>query len=132
MTLTCFVVVDHDEVSSRIVHQALKGAGYEAQVTRSMEEALTALGDRHLGLLANVTLPDGQACDLIRRVRSWQLASEQRKLVVVGYGAARQGHRITEALNLGADAVLRHPIEPTEIEAVLRAVLRRRTQGSLG
>jgi len=73
-------------------------------------------------LLLDAGLPDGAVRDLCRLVRSRERTS---RLPVIILGGDSTGIGLVEGLELGADDFLAKPFEPAELEARLKAVLRR-------
>jgi len=73
-------------------------------------------------LLLDAGLPDGTVHELCRLVRSRERTA---RLPVIMLGGDATGIGLVEGLELGADDFVAKPFEPAELEARLKAVLRR-------
>ncbi|MEN8183513.1 MAG: response regulator transcription factor [Myxococcota bacterium] len=114
------LMIDDDEVLSRMLGEYLGRAGFELVARASAEKGLSTLRQGVFdALLLDVMLPDGDGFELCRRVRG---ESEIPVLMLTARGDDTD--RIV-GLELGADDYLPKPFNPRELLARLRAILRR-------
>ena len=107
------------------IRARLESSGeFRCDVVRTADDALrciaAALPD---ALLLDTTLPDIPAQEVCRALRA---RPRTAALPCIMLGSARGPIRIIEALSFGADDFMTKPADPVELEARLRALLRRR------
>lgn len=115
------LLVEDDEVLRRVMLKSLHDAGHRVDVA-------TTLGDAHHlwrvqpfdSVLLDLTLPDGSGLQALRAAR----ARGDRTPVLVLTARNRTDERIA-GLDAGADDYLGKPFELAEVEARLRALVRR-------
>jgi two-component system KDP operon response regulator KdpE len=117
---TSTVLVVEDEAAIRhLLCTALRAEGYQVLEAVSAREGETLAGNRRVDVfLVDLGLPDGEGCDLIRRLRCWT----QRPVIVLS--ARAQEEQKVEALDAGADDYLTKPFSVAELHARLRVALR--------
>lgn len=115
------LVEDHLAVSG-IVADYLSHRGFAIDVVRRADEALAAVSvTRYDAVILDLGLPDADGMHVLNELRSGSAAKIPAIIV-----SARDGldDRV-DGLNGGADDYIVKPFELTELEARLRAVLRR-------
>ncbi|MER5885180.1 fused response regulator/phosphatase [Streptomyces sp. NPDC001941] len=125
---TTVLVVDDVDASRYAMGAVLRRAGHQVVPTATAGDALIELDVRLRSgalpdaALVDVGLPDMNGFDLCRRLKAHPLISP---MPVVHFSAAAiTAQDRTRGLDAGADAYLTVPVEPEEIEAVIRAALR--------
>jgi two-component system response regulator QseB len=115
------LVEDHLAVSE-IVADYLRQRGFAIDVVRRGDEALAASGvTRYDAVILDLGLPDADGMDVLNELRR---GSEAKIPAIIVSARDRLEDRI-DGLNRGADDYIVKPFELTELEARLRAVLRR-------
>jgi DNA-binding response OmpR family regulator len=116
-----FLLVEDDDVLRDVVRRSLSEAGHR------VDDAATAADARHLwrvqpvdAVLLDLNLPDGSGLAVLREARS----RGDRTPVLVLTARNRTDERIA-GLDAGADDYLGKPFELAEVEARLRALVRR-------
>ena len=115
------LVEDHLAVSG-IVADYLSHRGFAIDVVRRADEALAAVSvTRYDAVILDLGLPDADGMHVLNELRSGSAAKIPAIIV-----SARDGlEDRVDGLNGGADDYIVKPFELTELEARLRAVLRR-------
>ena len=114
------LVCDDEPQILRALRVVLRDAGYEAVPASTAEEALDAAAVQPPdAAIVDLVLPDGDGIDVTRRLREW---STMPILVLSAVGDDEQK---IAALDAGADDYVTKPFNPRELEARLRAALRR-------
>ncbi|MBL0898533.1 MAG: response regulator [Reyranella sp.] len=118
------LMIDDDDRLAGMVSDYLGGAGFRVTVagTGSKGEALLKRGSFDAVIL-DLMLPDADGLDLCRRLRS---GNDVPVLMLTARGEPMD--RVV-GLELGADDYLAKPFEPRELQARLRAILRRKGTG---
>lgn len=113
-------VVDDDALTCDLLTHALKEEGYTVQSFVRGQPLLDALERADCDLVvADIGLPDIDGYALTRRVL------EQRGCGVIMVTARQDMESRLHGLEIGADAYLVKPVEPRELVATTRALLRR-------
>jgi len=111
------LVVESSEDSAACLTAMLRLNGFDARSACTGFEALQALAEhRPEAIIVDLDLPDMDACDIIRRVRS---GSHPPATTLVVTAHSDIGHRLA-ALNAGAAAYLLKPAEPTILVQLLQ------------
>ena len=115
------LAVDDDPQALRYIRDTLARAGYQPMVTGDPEEALRLMQEErpHLALL-DLMLPGTDGIELMRDLL------DIADVPVIFLSAYGQEENITLALDAGAVDYVVKPFSPTELEARIRAALRRR------
>ena len=119
------LLVEDDCRLAEMLSEYLGAAGFRVAIALLGASALEQLaGAGHDAIVLDLMLPDMDGLDLCRRLRA---KSDIPILMLTARGDATD--RIV-GLELGADDYLPKPFEPRELLARLRAILRRRRNGS--
>jgi DNA-binding response OmpR family regulator len=125
MKRNVILVVEDEESSASALRTCFEARGdYLVEIACNGYDALRYLGTSvpHVLLLA-ATLPDLSTRELCRVVRSRE-RTEGLPIIVLGERA--DGIGLVEALEIGADDYVTRPLNQRELEARLKALLRRR------
>ncbi len=116
--------VDDTDAQRYATSRVLRHAGFAVVEAASGKSALEMVGDRPDLVILDVNLPDMSGYEVCRRIRSDQLSA---RLPVVHLSATMVSTDARVAgLDGGADAYLTQPVEPEELLATVRALLRAR------
>jgi DNA-binding response OmpR family regulator len=119
------LLVEDDVRLAEMISEYLGAAGFRVAVAGSGAAALEHLaGNECAGVVLDLTLPDMDGLDICRQLRT---TSDTPVLMLTARGDAMD--RIV-GLEIGADDYLPKPFQPRELLARLRAILRRRTNGT--
>jgi CheY-like chemotaxis protein len=117
------LVVDDDPVGRDGFAWLLRDAGFEVQEASTGEEALRLAAERSPRLVVlDVMLPDVEGYEVCRRLKTNPATASTLVLLVSGLGL-RAENRVV-GLEGGADGYLGKPVDPTELVAQVRALLR--------
>lgn len=115
------LLVEDDPALSRGLVASLKSAGYAIDTAFDGESALEMAHDEPYALITlDLGLPDMSGLEVLRRLR--QSGNKTPVLILTARDALEDR---VQGLDLGADDYLLKPFEPSELEARLRALLRR-------
>ncbi len=115
--------VDDDALLRRIVTDRLSVRGYEMCVAVDGEEGLAvARQEKPDVIISDVVMPKMDGFELCRRLRE---DPELSKVPIILLTSRSQSADKIRGLDLGADDYLTKPFDPEELEARLRAILRR-------
>lgn len=116
------LVEDHAELCEWIA-KALRHAGYVLDVLARGDHADHALLTQHYDLvILDLSLPGMDGLEVLRRLRAREKGTPTPVLVLTARGATEDRVR---GLNLGADDYLPKPFDLGELEARIKALLRR-------
>lgn len=125
MTVTpmrLLLVEDHAELAEWVA-KALRNAGYVLDVLDRGDHADHALLTQTYDLvLLDLSLPGMDGLEVLRRLRAREQAQPTPVLVLTARGSTDERVR---GLNLGADDYLTKPFDLAELEARIKALLRR-------
>jgi two-component system, OmpR family, phosphate regulon response regulator PhoB len=120
---TILVVEDERDIRELIAYN-LERAGHEALRTGSAEEALDAVRDALPDLIViDWMLPGISGMDLARRLKSSKRTEDVPIIMVTARGSEEDK---LAGLDIGADDYMTKPFSPRELNARVKAVLRRR------
>lgn len=117
---TRVLVIDDDVAIRRVVTTGLTARGYEV-----IEAATTADGladaaiERPELIILDLGLPDGDGIEVCRRVREFS------RVPIIVLSVETSDHRKIDALDAGADDFVTKPFSMPELQARMRAALRR-------
>ncbi len=125
------LVVEDEEDLAGALRVGLVRAGYAVDLAATVAQAEERLAVNAYDLVVlDLNLPDGDGLDILRSVRSGDLASQSgadaRVLLLTARAALE--HRV-RGLDAGADDYLVKPFAVEELLARVRALLRRETAG---
>lgn len=115
------LLVEDDPSLARGLAATLRAAGYTVDMARDGESAIAMATDEPYALMTlDLGLPDLSGFDVLR-----QLRRDKIKTPVLILTARDAIEDRVSGLDLGADDYLLKPFEPSELEARIRALLRR-------
>jgi DNA-binding response OmpR family regulator len=115
------LLVEDDDIVTQVVIEGLSAAGFTVDCVRNLENASTALAAAHFdAVMLDLGLPDGDGGEWLKIRRA---AGETVPVLIVTARASTDD--TVNGLNLGADDFLAKPFDMTELEARLKALLRR-------
>ena len=118
------LVVEDEAEIRRFVCLSLERDGFEVFEADGVDRGLIEASSRRPELLVlDLGLPDGDGVDLIRSLRTWS------DIPILILSARTDEHDKIEALDAGADDYLIKPFSIGELQARVRAQLRRRSSG---
>ena len=114
------MVVDEDPASAHLLRRDFTVGGYRVTHVRTQEEALALVAQDPPDLIVlDIALPSSDGVEVCRRIRE---VSPVPIIIVAGPGSPGDAVR---ALQLGADDYVTRPFLSRELEARVKAVLRR-------
>ena len=114
------LLVEDDEATRAEVARNLRAHGYRIAEAGSVADALRSWELRHPDVvLLDLGLPDRDGTEVVRRVR------RDGAVPVIILSARGEEATKVQALELGADDYVTKPFSPAELQARIRAVLRR-------
>ena len=123
MSSARLLLIDDDARLTGMVGDYLRAAGFEVSTAGSLAQAREALSHARFELLVlDLMLPDGDGLDFCRWLRGDPRWRHQPVLMLSARGEPMD--RIL-GLELGADDYLAKPFEPRELQARIKALLRR-------
>ncbi len=118
------LVVDDDPIVLKMVTVTLSRAGYEVLTARDGKEALMRVDSIQPDLIIlDVMMPEMDGYELCRRLRGKPSTAAIPIMMLTGTGTLESKIAGYEA---GSDDYMLKPFEPAELEARVRALLRRR------
>ncbi len=116
------LVEDHAELAEWVA-RALRAAGYVVDVLQRGDHADLALSTQVYDLVVlDLSLPGMDGLDVLRRLRERQRGVPTPVLVLTARGTTDER---VKGLNMGADDYLAKPFDLAELEARIKALLRR-------
>ena len=114
------LVIDDDPAILRAVQRGLEGAGFDVATLTEAREVVSSIGRWHPDVVVlDLVLPDGDGVDVCREVR------KVSPVPVIVLSAIGDDARKVEALNNGADDYVVKPFSMPELQARVRAAIRR-------
>jgi two-component system KDP operon response regulator KdpE len=119
---TALLVEDEPQIR-RFVRSALEQEGWQIFESGTLQRGLIDAGTRQPDLIVlDLGLPDGDGLDFIKDVRRWS------SVPIIVLSARVSEHDKIKALDAGADDYLSKPFGVGELQARVRATLRRQRQ----
>ena len=132
--MTRVLIVEDDPTTSASLTGVVRRQQWEPRASGDLATGWQFLcGERIDMLLLDLSLPDGEGTDLLRKLRRappGELPDPKTPVLVIS-SRSQLASRLT-ALDLGADGYVIKPVHLEEVAAVMRALLRRRTTLSAG
>ena len=117
------LLIDDDTRLTAMLCEYLSAAGFEVTLAASLAAGRAAMSEQSFDLLVlDLMLPDGDGLDFCRELRADALT---RRLPVLMLSARGEPMDRILGLELGADDYLAKPFEPRELQARVKALLRR-------
>ncbi|MBA2759196.1 MAG: response regulator transcription factor [Chloroflexia bacterium] len=114
------LVVDDDRQIRRALSTALRGQGYEVEVAVDGADALTRMATWNPDVVVlDLVMPNVDGFEVVRDARAWT------SVPIIVLSARGQFQDKVTALDLGADDYITKPFGIEELEARLRAIMRR-------
>jgi PAS domain S-box-containing protein len=123
-TRATVLVVDDSEASRTTLARILRRGGFEVREAATGSDALSMTAGKPDAILLDVNLPDINGIEVCRQIKGNPASSSIPVLHLSG--ASYQGQDKTLGLDAGADGYLTKPVEPHELIAYLKALLRLR------
>jgi DNA-binding response OmpR family regulator len=124
------LLIDDDEEVLGTLSRALKPQGYEVQQARSGAEGLRKIQDRIPDLLIlDIMMPGMDGLEVCRMIRN---DNEYNRLPILFLSARDSTDEVVEGLDMGGDDYIVKPFEITELNARVRALLRRTIRDAMG
>jgi len=121
------LLVEDEKLIRRFVRAAVEEEGCQVVEAETLARGLIEAGTSKPDLLVlDLGLPDGNGIDLIRDLRGWS------DVPILILSARTQENDKIDALDAGADDYLTKPFGVGELQARVRALLRRRTRSGEG
>ena len=121
------LMIDDDNRLAGMVSDYLGGAGFRVTVAGTARDGEALLKrETYDAVILDLMLPDADGLDLCRKLRA---SSEVPILMLTARGEPMDK---VVGLEIGADDYLAKPFEPRELQARLRAILRRKGPGGGG
>lgn len=116
------LVYEESQVQSQIIRSGLDSAGYAATFATSADDALkAAMSGQYSIFLSNIEHRDLSGMELFWRLKSEE---ETRGIYCIAAASSELLETTIEALDCGADDLLRKPYQPMELHARLRVASR--------
>jgi DNA-binding response OmpR family regulator len=120
------LIVDDDPEIRKLLARYVHEQGFRVQLASNCQEVHERLVTNQIDLIVlDVMLPDGSGLDLCRDLRAMR-----SNVAIILLTALREDVDRIIGLEIGADDYLGKPFNPRELVARIRAVLRRRPDGS--
>jgi PAS domain S-box-containing protein len=116
--------VDDNDGARYALVRTLQRAGFRTTEAATGSEALRRMAERPDLVVLDVQLPDIDGYEVCQRIKS-DPKTASTPVLQISADFVDVEHR-TRGLDLGADAYLAHPIEPPELIATIRSLLRAR------
>jgi PAS domain S-box-containing protein len=118
--------VDANEVTRSAVGQILRQAGFAVREAASGQEALHLAADQPSLTLLDVKLPDISGIEVCRQLKTNPVTAHIP--VLLRSAVFTQSQDKVQGLESGADGYVVEPVDPQELVATVRALLRRQGQ----
>jgi len=117
------LVVDDDHDTLRLVGMMIEREGYQVISADSGQQALNMIRDEKPDLvILDIMMPETDGLEILKRLRS---GKETQNIRIIMFTAKTQLDDKLTGYEYGADDYLTKPVQPAELIAHVRAVLRR-------
>lgn len=119
---TILVIEDNAETSC-LIKCSLEDAGYTVIVSDLISAGFNLLQNQHPSLaIVDIDLPDGSGLDLCRKIRSHKPLASTPIIILTGHSDIKDKML---GFSCGADQYLTKPIDMTELEMWVKALIKR-------
>ncbi len=116
--------VDDNLAHNYALERSLRHHGYEVRMAANGEELLRLVSPAVDAVILDVNLPDIDGFELCRRIRASADIANIPIIFLSATSLNSPSHDL--ATRLGADAFLAFPVEPEQLDAVIRGTIARR------
>jgi two-component system response regulator PilR (NtrC family) len=114
------LVIDDEESIRQVFRWILEGQGYEVETAETGVQAIEKFEEKFYNLaLLDIRLPDMEGTELLNILH--KRSPKTMKIMVTGYPSLDNAMK---SLNVGADAYVVKPVEPSELVRIVQAKLK--------
>ena len=114
------LVIDDEESVRQVFRWILEGQGYEVETAETGVQAIEKFEEKFYNLaLLDIRLPDMEGTELLNILH--KRSPKTMKIMVTGYPSLDNAMK---SLNVGADAYVVKPVEPSELVRIVQAKLK--------
>jgi two-component system response regulator PilR (NtrC family) len=114
------LVIDDEESIRQVFRWILEGQGYEVETVETGVQAIEKFEEKFYNLaLLDIRLPDMEGTELLNILH--KRSPKTMKIMVTGYPSLDNAMK---SLNVGADAYVVKPVEPSELVRIVQAKLK--------
>ncbi len=114
------LVIDDEDSIRQVFRWILEGQGYEVETAETGVRAIEKFEERFFNLaLLDIRLPDMEGTELLTMLH--KRSPKTMKIMVTGYPSLDNA---IKSLNVGADAYVVKPVEPSELVKIVQAKLK--------
>jgi DNA-binding NtrC family response regulator len=114
------LVIDDEESIRQVFRWILEGQGYEVETVETGVQAIEKFEEKFYNLaLLDIRLPDMEGTELLNILH--KRSPKTMKIMVTGYPSLENAMK---SLNVGADAYVVKPVEPSELVRIVQAKLK--------
>lgn len=114
------LVIDDEESIRQVFRWILEGQGYEVETAETGVQAIEKFEEKFYNLaLLDIRLPDMEGTELLNILH--KRSPKTMKIMVTGYPSLENAMK---SLNVGADAYVVKPVEPSELVRIVQAKLK--------
>jgi two-component system response regulator QseB len=128
------LVVEDDQTTAAVLAAVMKREDWPHRLADNLVKAWSLLQEEPFDLLLlDLGLPDGDGTELLRQLREsppGRLPDSAMSVLIITSNAALTSR--VSGLDLGADGYVTKPFHPDEVAALIRALRRRTSLGSVG
>jgi len=113
------LVIDDEDSIRQVFSWILEGQGYEVETAETGVQAIEKFGERFFNLaLLDIRLPDMEGTELLTVLH--RRSPKTMKVMVTGYPSLDNA---IKSLNVGADAYIVKPVEPSDLVKLVQTKL---------